>query len=158
MNRDQTSWNLRLIAAVAVVVLLSATWAARGLAAEWRGHGEGGWHGHEVPPWGDGDITRFHERDQDRWRAGHWFHGKHLGRLGWWWVVGGTWYFYPAPVYPYPDPYIPPAVVTQASPAPPMPSSPQYWYYCPSAKGYYPYVAECPEGWRPVAPQTPPPG
>jgi DHA2 family multidrug resistance protein len=25
-----------------------------------------------------------------RWRAGHWFHGEHLGRLGWWWVVAPT--------------------------------------------------------------------
>jgi Family of unknown function (DUF6515) len=29
------------------------------------------------------------------------------------------------------------------------------WYYCESAKGYYPYVAECREGWRTV-PATPP--
>jgi hypothetical protein len=156
MDRDQTSWILRLIAAVAVVVLLTSALAAHGLAAEWRGHGEGGWHGREVPHWGHGDIARFHERDLDRWHGGHWFHGKHFGRLGWWWVVGGAWYFYPAPVCPYPDPYVPPAVVMQAPSALPTPSTPQYWYYCPSAKGYYPYVVECPEGWRPVAPQTPP--
>jgi len=31
------------------------------------------------------------------------------------------------------------------------------WYYCESAKGYYPYVAECREGWRQV-PASPPPG
>ena len=79
-----------------------------------------------------------------------------FGRLGWWWIVGGAWYFYPAPVYPYPDPYIPPAVVTPALPPSLTQSPPQYWYYCPSAKGYYPYVADCPEGWRPVVPQTPP--
>lgn len=157
MDRDQTSWRLRLIAAVAVVVLLSSTLAARGLAAEWQGHEEGGWHGHEVPHWGHGDIARFREGDLDRWRGGHWFHGRHFGRLGWWWIVGGAWYFYPAPVYPYPDPYIPPAVVTRVPP-PPTPSPPQYWYYCDSVKGYYPYVADCPEGWRRVAPQTPPPG
>jgi hypothetical protein len=42
MDRDQTSRILRLIAAVAVVVLLSSALAARGLAAEWRGHWEGG--------------------------------------------------------------------------------------------------------------------
>jgi hypothetical protein len=126
MDRDQTSRILRLIAAVAVVVLLSSALAARVLAAEWRGHGEGGWHGHAVPHWGHGDIARFHERDLDQWRGGHWFHGRHIGRLGWWWVVGGSWYFYPAAVYPYPDPYVPPAVVTQAPPAPPTPSPPRY--------------------------------
>ena len=109
MDRDQTSWILRLIAAVAVVVLLTSALAAHSLAAEWRGHGEGRWHGREVPHWGHGDIARFHERDLDRWHGGHWFHGKHFGRLGWWWVVGGAWYFYPAPVCPYPDPYVPPS-------------------------------------------------
>ena len=37
-------------------------------------------------------------------------------------------------------------------------SQPQYWAYCRSAKGYYPYVAECPGGWLPVmATATPPP-
>jgi hypothetical protein len=155
MARDTTSWVSRTTAVA--MVLLIATLAARGMAAEWRGHWEGGWHGHEVPPWGHGDIARFREGDLDRWRAGHWVHGEHLGRLGWWWVVGGAWYFYPVPVYPYPDPYSPPMV---AAPAPPpsLQSPPQYWYYCPSAKGYYPYVAECPEGWRPVVPQTPPLG
>jgi hypothetical protein len=25
-----------------------------------------------------------------------------------------------------------------------------YWYYCPSAGGYYPYVASCPVPWVPV--------
>jgi hypothetical protein len=54
-------------------------------------------------------------------------------------------------------------------PAPPPATSPQpaqapgsapsssagSWYYCDSAKGYYPYVAECKEGWRPV-PAVPP--
>jgi hypothetical protein len=29
------------------------------------------------------------------------------------------------------------------------------WYYCESAKAYYPYVAQCAEGWRTV-PATPP--
>jgi hypothetical protein len=30
------------------------------------------------------------------------------------------------------------------------------WYYCDSSKTYYPYAAECKEGWRPV-PAAPPP-
>ena len=38
-----------------------------------------------------------------------------------------------------------------ASPAPP----PGMWHYCDSSKSYYPYVSECPEGWRQV-PATPP--
>jgi hypothetical protein len=84
--------------------------------------------------------------DVDRWHGGHWFHGEHLGRLGWWWIVGDGWYFYPAPVYLYPDPYIPPAVVAPSA---------DYWYYCPSANAYYPYVTGCAEPWQPVVPQPP---
>ena len=33
----------------------------------------------------------------------------------------------------------------------------QYWAYCRSPQGYYPYVSECPAGWRLVAPTSPPP-
>lgn len=53
-----------------------------------------------------------------------------------------------------------------AAPAPPLPSPsqsataprgtpPGMWYYCESAKAYYPYVSECREAWRPV-PAAPP--
>ena len=41
----------------------------------------------------------------------------------------------------------------QGTPAQPAPAT---WYYCESAKNYYPYVATCNEGWRSV-PATPPP-
>ena len=60
-------------------------------------------------PW-HGDIHHFHEHDWGVWRTGHWFHGPHSGRMGWWWIAGGTYYFYPTPVYPYPSPWEPPAV------------------------------------------------
>jgi hypothetical protein len=36
-------------------------------------------------------------------------------------------------------------------------SQAQYWAYCRSPQGYYPYVADCPAGWLPVAPTSPPP-
>jgi hypothetical protein len=39
---------------------------------------------------------------------------------------------------------------------PPAPAS-GTWYFCQSANGYYPYVSQCPEGWKSV-PATPPPG
>jgi len=29
------------------------------------------------------------------WGGGRWRHEMHNGRLGWWWDVGGAWYFYP---------------------------------------------------------------
>ncbi len=102
-----------------------------------------------------GDIRSFHERDLPRWRSGHWTHGYHDGRLGWWWVVAGLWYFYPQRVYPYPDPYTPPVVIVPpAQPAPSAAPPAQYWYYCDAAKAYYPYVPSCPGGWR-MVPATP---
>jgi len=33
----------------------------------------------------------------------------------------------------------------------------QYWAYCRSPQGYYPYVSDCPTGWLPVTPTVPPP-
>ena len=79
---------------------------------------------------------------------------------------GGPWH-YPPPYY-YP-PYYPPVVVQsqppqvyieqqQAPTAPPAPlaaSQVNYWYYCAQAKGYYPYVRECPGGWQKILPQPP---
>jgi len=112
-----------------------------------------------------GDIHRFNDHDLGRWQGGYWHHGRHLGRHGWWWVVGGAWYFYSDPVYPYPDPYTPPVVVVAPQTSPPPPPAPaasqpvvapaaQYWYYCDASKTYYPYVASCSSGWRQV-PATP---
>jgi len=59
------------------------------------------------------------------WEAGRWRHEVHNGRLGWWWDVGGVWYYYPAPVYPYPNPYEPPVAVVIPQPPPaPAPIAP----------------------------------
>ncbi len=78
-----------------------------------------------------------------RWQGGHWVQGRHDGRVGWWWVVGPSWYYYPQPVYPSPNPYAPPA----AAPAP------NAWYYCPPLQAHYPYVASCPVPWQMVPAQ-----
>lgn len=105
---------------------------------QWRalppgGGALGGWRG---------DIGRFHEHDLGHWRSGHWFHGKGGARFGWWWIVGPYWYFYPAPVYPYPDPFVPPIAGAL---------TPGYWYYCADPPGYYPYVPQCWVEWQAVA-------
>jgi hypothetical protein len=115
---------------------------------------------HGPPPRWHGDIGRFQQHDWPLWRSGRWVHGPHDGRIGWWWVVGtgvtAYWYFYPAPVYPYPNPWEPPPVTIVSPPpgvvVPPPPT--QYWYYCQASKSYYPYVATCPGGWVQV-PATP---
>jgi len=60
----------------------------------------------------------------------------------------------PGQYAPPPGQYSPPA--PQAGLPPGASAPPQggdKWFYCDSAKGYYPYVPECKEGWRAVAPQ-----
>jgi hypothetical protein len=32
------------------------------------------------------------------WEGGRWHHEVHNGRNGWWWDVGGVWYYYPQPM------------------------------------------------------------
>jgi hypothetical protein len=86
----------------------------------------------------------------DRDRDGH--YGHHDG--GWWLfpaLIGGIIFYdvtrpQPPVVYVQPAPVYAPSVV---------PAVQQYWYFCPTANAYYPYVATCPGGWQPV-PSTPP--
>jgi hypothetical protein len=58
----------------------------------------------------------------------------------------------PAPSYVYSYGY--PVYVQSAAYAEPQA---QYWAYCRSPQGYYPYISECPAGWLPVTPTSPPP-
>jgi hypothetical protein len=37
-------------------------------------------------------------RGRVAWEGGRWRHEIHNGRDGWWWDVGGVWYFYPQPI------------------------------------------------------------
>ena len=88
------------------------------------------------------------------WHNGQWGHwGYHNGVR----VFIGAPYPYGYYPYPYAYPYPAPAQV-YAQPAPPVasepPSPPPVWYYCDDPQGYYPYVHQCPGGWRTV-PQTP---
>ena len=78
--------------------------------------------------------------------SGHGFRSPRVGigiGLGTFWGSdwGPDW-----PGYAYPPVVVaPPPVVVQPSP-------PHYWYYCDGAQAYYPYVAQCPGGWRAVSP------
>lgn len=99
-------------------------------------------------------------------------HGRHFGGgyHGYHSHPGFSFYFgvplFPRPYYSYPYyPYYPPAIVTVPS-RPPVyieRSPPQatqqfpagYWYYCSNPEGYYPYIQDCPTGWRQVDPIPP---
>ena len=83
------------------------------------------------------------------WEQGRWRHEVHNGRDGWWWDVGGVWYFYPQPIdgppayvsedfaddvvyaaapppgdYPPPGAYGPPPDAYPPPPPPPPPPDP----------------------------------
>ena len=77
--------------------------------------------------------------------------------VGPYWGPGPFWgpypYYYPAPVY-YPP------VVVQQQPTTYVERNDQplqsgYWYYCEPSRAYYPYVKECPTGWKAVPPSPP---
>lgn len=98
------------------------------------------------------------------WHGGHWIHDRHGGRLGWWWVVGPTWYFYerphsfvvqqaPPPVIVQQVPVAPPAVVMQQPQ--PAPVSPVL-YYCRATGTHYPETMSCPGGWSIMTAEAPP--
>jgi hypothetical protein len=77
-----------------------------------------------------------------------------------WGPFWGPGWYYPPPSYYY----YPPTVVVAPPAAPPVyverndaPAQAQsYWYYCEQSRGYYPYVKECPGGWKAVPPAPPP--
>ena len=70
-------------------------------------------------------------------------------------VPGGYAVVNPPPNYvEAPQAPVPP-VPQGAPPQAPAAPAPATWYYCNSAKAYYPYVSQCPEGWRQV-PAMPP--
>lgn len=85
-----------------------------------------------------------------------WAHGR--ARVGVY-IGGPLWGPVWGPVWAPPPYYYPPQVVVVPPPQPQVyieqtPTAAQnYWYYCKSAKGYYPYVKECPEAWQKVLPQ-----
>ncbi len=130
-----------LIAIVASVLLIAAGPAdarGRGGSGGIGSHGHHGFHGH------------------------HRHHGFHPGFRTRVFIGSGVWigpgwgpYWYPPYYYPpyYPPVYTIPVVAEpttyiQQSPAP------SYWYYCESARAYYPYVQQCPGGWLTVVPPT----
>jgi hypothetical protein len=54
--------------------------------------------------------------------------------------------------FPFPDPFF----VDVVQPVYISPNG-QYWYWCPSARAYYPWVRSCDVPWQPVPATLPPP-
>jgi hypothetical protein len=119
---------MKKFASAAIIVL--ALLLAAAVPSEARGHGgHGGGHG------GFSGHQGGHFEGHRDFR-GHAF-------------IGGAPFFW-GPAYPYWwDTY------GYSYPPPPTYAVPsqQYWYYCPSAGGYYPNVPNCPEQWVTVPAQ-----
>jgi hypothetical protein len=81
------------------------------------------------------------------WKDGRWRHEKRKGRFGWWWDVGGIWYFYPEPIEGPPDYVSDIEVADEAAAAPPPPPEEprQTFYYRPGDLKGIPYdtIEEC---------------
>ncbi|MDB6142465.1 MAG: hypothetical protein JWP80_1509 [Pseudomonas sp.] len=165
-----------LISAIALGMGLSLP-ADAGGGGGWHGGGGGGWHGGGGGWHGGGGGWH-----GGSWHSDAWW-GLGIGLVGGYAAatIANSYYYpsypaysyyYPAPAYYYPaygysgyayapaayapapqvDPnYAQPAPVQTATVPPPAAN----WYYCASAKGYYPNVPRCPEPWQRV-PSTPP--
>ena len=73
--------------------------------------------------------------------GGHWDHGWHNGRYGWWWGGAGLgWTYYADPWWGYQD---------YGNYDYNHPYAAQTWYYCSDPAGYYPYVTQCNTAWQP---------
>jgi hypothetical protein len=138
---------------MAIAVSLAMLLAVAGPGqADSRGGGHNSSSGHSVGAVGHGPgLGRVHpgshfegHRGFDRHQDFSHGHGRVFIGVGPTVVFGPSypyWWGYPvdsAPAYPAP---------AYSAPAP------AYWYYCPSARAYYPNVPSCPEAWLMVPAQ-----
>jgi hypothetical protein len=96
---------------------------------------------------------------QNAWAdRGHHFHSR--GRVGVFIGAPLFWPWYYPPTY-YPEPTViavptsPPVYIERSDEEAGADAS-AYWYRCDRPRGYYPYVKECPNGWRKEVPHAPP--
>ena len=160
----------RSSATLVLAVFLAGTIAADVALARSGGRGGHGRGSHHA----SGSITTFH-RSQPRaavvvpapivyggYRASPYARYPYYGMGPYY--VPGPYYETPGPAYlPYPpseyieQDHVAPAPqagpAPQAEPAPAEPSAAAYWWFCPGANNYYPYVKTCPSGWQQVKPQ-----
>jgi hypothetical protein len=115
-----------------LVVLLLGSIMASGEVAARGGHGGGHAGGHAGPAGGHSG------------HSGHFSGGGHFAPRFHAGVFIGAVPF--APFYLYP-----PMTPGRYYGAPP--AGTPFWYFCASANAYYPYVADCPEGWQEVVPE-----
>jgi hypothetical protein len=133
-------------AVLSAVLALLLGWASVSEAGR-RGGGRGGhgFHGGR----GSGSHSGFHGHRGGQFHGNRRHHGgfRHHDRHGGFRHHGfrGKAFIGVAPLFLWGPSYIytPPPVYVRPEPV-------GYWYFCPSARAYYPYVASCPEAWIPV--------
>jgi len=130
---------MRLLKAWASLAAILVLLAASEPADAGRGRGHYGHHGHYA-----------HRHSGLR-------PGIVIGAPAFWYRRYPGFYYYP-PVYYSPVVALPvPPAFYERGDARAAPEIENYWYYCPDAKAYYPYVKECPGGWLRVVPEQSPP-
>jgi hypothetical protein len=143
----------KLMAVFFLTLALLIGAAAPGLAS--RGGFQGGFHGGPHPGFHGG----FHPGFRSHVFIGvgpSWWGPVYWGPPYWW----GPAYFYDPYSYYYPSPYyaFPPLAVeqppiyVQQQPATTQSPPQAIWYYCGSAKAFYPKISDCPEAWIKVPP------
>src|SRR5688572_1072636 len=147
------AFGIPLLAALGLMLALLFSWATladaggrgRGFNGGRGGGMHGGVHGHRGNPFRGhphhglrSDSFNHHQgfRHHDGFRHHHAFrhHHKFHGNA----FIGLAPVFLWAPSYIHASPVV-------VEPVPVQPTG--YWYYCPSVRAYYPYVAACPESW-----------
>jgi hypothetical protein len=85
--------------------------------------------------------------------AHHGYHGGHIGVYLsaplFWNPYVNHYAYWPAPVLVERQPQI---YVQQQG----LASAPNYWYFCPDTRTYYPYAQNCPSAWLKVLPENSP--
>lgn len=176
------SIGLALIVGISLITLLvsGAAFAARS-GGERRDGGRGGYRSGAGDYYRGGEHHGGYYRGGEHHGnyRGDWGHRGHYGG-DWDVVIGGYWgwgpwwgyqwpyynpYYYPYYYQPYPYYYTPSVVVPEGTQtyieqqepqsSPTSSEWPGDWFYCPGSKSFYPYVKECPGGWKTV-PAKPP--
>lgn len=84
----------------------------------------------------------------------HHHHGAHVGLFFgaplYWYDYGRPWYGAPYSRYDLLAPAQPPLYIERNA----APETRPTWYFCSDPQGYYPYVKQCSNEWRPVAPES----
>ena len=165
-DEDMKSKGLILVVtliAVAAILVSGGTVMAAGGGHGGGGHWSGGHGGHGGGGhWGGGHGGH---------GGGHWGGGWY-GGWGWGWPYYGlglatgaflSYPYYNYPYYPYYQyysygagyPYYSPQQRSSRYVEPsPQAEEQTYWYFCPDARNYYPYVKKCPSGWLKVIPPS----